>query len=59
MAIAWLISIAYIKNKNATINYLKNNKLDNFTHNKAIQKIRESTRITLEDKELIKNLRRK
>lgn len=59
MAIAWLISIAYIKNKNATINYLKNNKLDNFTHNKAIQKIKESTRITLEDKELIKNLRRK
>lgn len=59
MAIAWLISIAYIKNKNATINYLKNNKLDNFTHNKAVQKIRESTRITLEDKELIKNLRRK
>ena len=59
MAIAWLISIAYIKNKNATINYLKNNKLDNFTHNKAIQKIKESTRTTLEDKELIKNLRRK
>ena len=59
MAIAWLISIAYIKNKNDTINYLKNNKLDNFTHNKAIQKIKESTRTTLEDKELIKNLRRK
>lgn len=58
MAISWLISIAYIKHKDITIKYLKNNKLDNFTHNKAIQKIIESTRIDKLEKEKLKLLKR-
>lgn len=50
MAVAWLISECYPKYKDKTINYLKNNKLDNWTHNKAIQKIRESNRVSIEEK---------
>ncbi len=59
MAIAWLLSVSFIKQKDKTIKYLKNNKLDNFTHNKAIQKIIESYRVTKEEKEFIKTLKRK
>ena len=51
MAIAWLISIAYIKQKDKTIKYLEKNHLDKFTQNKAIQKIRESYRVPKEEKE--------
>ena len=56
MAIAWLISICYIKYPNTTITFLKNNQLNKFTHNKAIQKIIESTRIN--NKNEIKELKR-
>ena len=51
MAIAWLISFAYIKQKDKTIKYLEKNSLDKFTQNKAIQKIRESYRVSKEEKE--------
>ena len=51
MAIAWLISIAYIKQKERTIIYIQKNSLDKFTQNKAIQKIRESYRVSKEEKE--------
>ena len=51
MAIAWLISFAYIKQKDKTIKYLEKNHLDKFTQNKAIQKIRESYRVPKEEKE--------
>ena len=53
MAIAWLVSFAYIKQKEITEKYLKENNLDAFTQNKAIQKIRESYRVSEEDKEKI------
>ena len=59
MALAWLLSVSFIKQKDKTIKYLKNNKLDDFTHNKAIQKIIESYRVTKEEKEFIKTLKRK
>ena len=54
MAIAWLISFAYIKQKEKTEKYIKNNKLDKFTLNKAIQKICESYRVTEQEKEYLK-----
>lgn len=54
MAIAWLVSIAYIKQKEKTEKFLKNNKLDKFTQNKSISKICESYRITPEEKERVK-----
>lgn len=55
MAIAWLLSFAYIKQKEKTLEYLKNNKLDKFTQNKSIQKICESYRVSDEEK---KNIRK-
>ena len=39
MAIAWMLSFAYIRQKDKTLEYIKNNNLDKFTQNKAIQKI--------------------
>ena len=59
MSVAWLISICYIKYPSITIKYIMNNKLDDFTHNKAIQKIRESYRVSKEDKEHLNMLKRK
>ena len=58
MAVAWLISICYIKYKDDTLTYLQNNKLDNFTYNKSIQKIIESTRINKDEKNKLKLLKR-
>ena len=55
MAIAWLLSFAYIRQKEKTLEYLKNNKLDKFTQNKSIQKICESYRVSDEEK---KNIRK-
>jgi len=59
MAVAWLISICFIKYRDKTMEYIKDNKLDNFTHNKAIQKIRESYRVDSRDKEILNKLKRK
>ena len=58
MAIAWLISEAYIKQKEKTLKFIENNKLNNFTHNKAIQKIIESYRVSKEEKKFVKTLKR-
>jgi len=58
MAIAWLISICYIKYKDKTLTFLKNNNLDDWTYNKAIQKIIESTRIEKQEKLELKKLKR-
>jgi len=59
MAVAWLLSVSYIKQKEKTLNYLKENNLDDFTYNKALQKIIESYRVSKEEKEFIKTLKRK
>ena len=59
MAVAWLISICYIKYPNNTLIYIKNNQLDDFTHNKSIQKIRESYRVSNDDKKYLNSLKRK
>lgn len=59
MGNAWLISVCMAKFPDETIEYFKNNKLDNKTHNKAIQKSCESFRVEKENKELIKKFKRK
>lgn len=59
MAVAWLISICYIKYAKRTLVYIKNDKLNDFTHNKAISKIRDSYRVNALDKEILGTLRRK
>ena len=50
MAQAWLLATAYINYEDKVYEILKENKLDVFTHNKTIQKIRESYRISDEAK---------
>jgi 3-methyladenine DNA glycosylase AlkD len=59
MAVAWAISICYIKFPEETMKYLNNNTLDDFTYNKALQKITESLRIDKETKILIRSMKRK
>lgn len=58
MAIAWLISFAYIKQKDKTEKYLMKNNLDKFTQNKSIQKICESYRVSSENKEKLRKLKK-
>jgi 3-methyladenine DNA glycosylase AlkD len=59
MAQAWLICELYIYFPQETENYLKKNKLNKFTHNKSISKIRESYRISKEKKDYLNTLKRK
>ena len=58
MAIAWAISVAFVKFPETTIIYLKNNNLDDWTYNKALQKICESLRVSKETKKIIKAMKR-
>ncbi|CDN31056.1 hypothetical protein BN938_0957 [Mucinivorans hirudinis] len=53
MGVAWAVSEAFAKNRGMTIDFLQNNNLDKKTQNKAIQKIRESLRVSAEDKEYV------
>ncbi len=50
MAAAWLISVLYIELKSETLALLKDESLDSSIRNKAIQKIKESFRVSAEDK---------
>lgn len=59
MAEAWLICELYIKYPQATEDYLKNNKLNKFTQNKSISKIRDSYRVTKESKDYLNTLKKK
>ncbi len=59
MAIAWAISICLIKFYDKTIKYLETANLDKFTYNKAIQKAIESYRITKEQKDVLKTIKKK
>ena len=59
MAVAWAISMAYVKFSEKTWEFLQNNHLDDFTYNKALQKMVESYRVDNETKEKIKKMKRK
>ena len=58
MANAWAISICLVKYYEKTVKFLENCNLDKFTYNKAIQKAIESYRITNEQKELLRKMKR-
>ena len=58
MAVAWAISICFIKFPVETMTFLKKNELDDFTYHKSLQKIRESSRISQEVKVLIGMMKR-
>ena len=57
MLIAWFYATALAKQWDATIGYIEDQRLDTWTHNKTIQKARESYRITPEQKEYLKTLK--
>lgn len=59
MAVAWGISVCFVKFPEITMEFLKNNELDNFTYNKALQKIIESNRVDAEVKNIIRGMKRK
>lgn len=59
MAMAWAVSIYYRDLSKITLPYLQNNKLDDWTHNKSIQKITESLTVTDEAKKIIRSMKRK
>ncbi len=56
MAVAWAVSVCYIKFPNETKKYLKNCNLDEFTFKKSIQKIRDSYRVSKEEKDKLLNI---
>lgn len=56
MAAAWLIAEVLVKYYDKGVEYLKLNRLDRATHNKAISKACESYRITQEQKRELKTL---
>lgn len=58
MMVAWFFATALAKQWEATIPYIEGNKLDSWTHNKAIQKARESFRISEEQKNLLNAMKR-
>lgn len=58
MAQAWLISMCFVKFPEQTYQFLQKDKMDDFTHNKAIQKTCESYRVSKEWKETVRSLKR-
>ena len=59
MAIAWTLAEIGIKFNDKAMNYLKGkNNLDKFTFNKTLKKMRESYRISKEQKEELKAMKR-
>ena len=56
MMIAWFFATALAKQWDTTIKFIEDHRLDKWTHNKAIQKARESRRITTKQKEYLKSL---
>lgn len=59
MMTAWYFATALAKQYDRTLPFIEEQKLDKWTHNKSIQKAVESYRITPEQKEYLKTLRRK
>lgn len=59
MAVAWLLSMCYIRFTKETLSYLKGSSLDLFTYNKTISKICDSYQVNSIEKEKLKKLRKK
>lgn len=53
MAVAWAVSVCYVKFPEKTFELIKRKALLDFTQNKSIQKIRESYRVSKEDKDAL------
>lgn len=53
MMVSWLLCEAFIHNRELTIKYLDNNRLNSFTINKFVSKCRDSFRVSKEDKDML------
>ena len=58
MMIAWFFATALAKQWGSTIGYIEDYRLDEWVHNKTIQKARESNRISDEQKLYLNKLKR-
>lgn len=59
MGSAWAVSTIYVYHPDLAEELLRSGRLEIWTHNKAIQKIRESYRVSNEDKERLRELKRR
>lgn len=58
MAVAWAVSICYVKFPEQTEGFLLKNRLEDFTFNKSIQKIIESRCVSQQTKDRLRRLKR-
>ena len=59
MAVAWAISMCFLKFPERTLKYLHSSRLDDWTYNKALQKIIESRCVSNETRQSIRLMKRK
>lgn len=59
MAVAWAVSVCFVKFPERTMQWLGEGRLGDWTHNKAIQKICESYRVDAADKAAVRALKRR
>ena len=57
MAVAWFLCECYIKQPNLTLQFLKTNKLNNFTKQKFVSKCCDSFRINSQEKQFLKRFK--
>ena len=57
MAIAWALSVCFVKYWDKTFEYFKTSNLEKWTYNKTIQKTCESYRISDKNKNILRNLK--
>ncbi|MCI8491074.1 MAG: DNA alkylation repair protein [Lachnospiraceae bacterium] len=58
MGVAWCVATAYAKYREETYAFLLDNRLADWTYNKAIQKMLESFRVSDEDKKMLRGMKR-
>ncbi len=59
MGAAWAVSMVYVRHPDIVVELLRSGRMEVWTHNKSIQKIRESRRVPKETKEELNALRRR
>lgn len=59
MAMAWMLSVCFVKFPERTMGYLQRSKLDDWTYNKALQKTTESFRVNGNTKSLLRAMKRR
>lgn len=59
MGVAWAVSMAYVAHPARVLPFLQDNHMDDWTHNKALQKIIESRQVDDAAREMMRSLKRK